>query len=258
MELNFDTTAIKDYHSASQAARILTEKWVADNMFCPRCGSPQINHFPNNRPVADFYCPDCRNEYELKSKNGALGHKVMDGAYDTMIKRITSQEAPDFFFMSYSRKQLCVTDFLFIPKYFFVPGIIEKRKPLADTARRAGWVGCNILIGQIPEQGRIQIIENGVVNGSAAIVERVNRSNRLLVRDINARGWLLDVLNCVNQIKGDIFSTADVYVFEGLLGQKHPQNHHVRPKIRQQLQLLRDKGFIELLGNGMYRKTTAG
>ena len=50
---------------------------------------------------------------------------------------------------------------------------------------------------------------------------------------------------------------ADVYAFEGLLGQKHPQNHHVRPKIRQQLQLLRDKGFIDFLGHGMYRKTAA-
>ena len=126
MELNFDAAAIEGYHSASQMARILTEKWVTDNMFCPRCGSPQINHFPNNRPVADFYCPDCSNEYELKSKNGALGHKVMDGAYDTMIKRITGHENPDFFFMSYSRKQLCVTDLLFIPKHFFVPDIIEK------------------------------------------------------------------------------------------------------------------------------------
>ena len=134
MELNFDTTAGEGYHSASQVTRRLTEKWVADNMFCPRCGSPQINHFPNNRPVADFYCPECRNEYELKSKNGPLGFKVMDGAYDTMIKRITSQEAPDFFFMSYSKKQRCVTDFLFIPKHFFVPAIIEKRRPLADTA----------------------------------------------------------------------------------------------------------------------------
>jgi len=26
-----------------------------------------------------------------------------------------------------------------------VPEIIERRKPLAITARRAGWIGCNIL-----------------------------------------------------------------------------------------------------------------
>ena len=35
-----------------------------------------------------------------------------------------------------------------IPKHFFVPDIIEKRRPLAENARRAGWVGCNIIIGK--------------------------------------------------------------------------------------------------------------
>ncbi len=254
MELNFDTAAMEGYHSAAQAARVLTEKWVTDNMFCPRCGRTHISRFPNNRPVADFYCPDCGNEYELKSKGGALGHKVVDGAYGTMIKRMIGQETPDFFFMSYSKKSLRVTDFLLIPKHFFVPGVIEKRKPLAATARRAGWVGCNILLDQIPEQGRIQIIAGGDVKKRDEIVEKVARSVRLMVRDIQARGWLLDVLNCINQIRGDVFSLADVYAFEGLLGQKHPQNHNIRPKIRQQLQLLRDRGFIEFMGDGLYKK----
>ncbi len=32
----------------------------------------------------------CGNEYELKSQNGALGNKkITDGAYETMIARIT-------------------------------------------------------------------------------------------------------------------------------------------------------------------------
>lgn len=255
MELKFDTTAIEGYCSASQVARILTEKWVLDNMFCPRCGRPHLNHFENNRPVADFYCPDCMSEYELKSKNGAFGHKVVDGAYDTMIRRIIKNETPDFFFMNYSKNTLSVTDFLLVPKHFFVPEIIEKRPPLADTARRAGWVGCNILIDQIPRQGRIQIISNGNVKESDEIVKEVNGSNRLMVRDINARGWLFDMVNCINQIKEDLFSLVDVYAFEGLLAQKHPQNHNIRAKIRQQLQFLRDQGFIEFLGNGKYRKT---
>ncbi|HLA49925.1 MAG TPA: hypothetical protein VJ000_01890 [Thermodesulfovibrionia bacterium] len=29
--------------------------------------------------------------------------------------------------------------------------------------------------------------------------------------------------------------------------QLHPENKHIRPKIRQQLQLLRDKGILEFL-----------
>lgn len=75
MQLNFNIESVRNYHSASQVARILTENWVTDNMFCPRCGNSHIKHFENNHPVADFFCPICKNEYELKSKNGKLGNK---------------------------------------------------------------------------------------------------------------------------------------------------------------------------------------
>lgn len=146
MNLNFNSTIIESYYSNSQIARILTENWVSENMYCPRCGNIYIKHFENNRPVADFYCPYCKNEYELKSKNGSLGHKITDGAYETMIRRITSNENPDFFFMNYSREKLIVKDLILIPKHFFVPDIIEKRNPLKASARRAGWIGCNILL----------------------------------------------------------------------------------------------------------------
>lgn len=77
MNLSFDDSSVNDYHSGSQIARVLTEKWVGDNMFCPRCGRLHIEHFPNNRPVADFYCPECKSQYELKSKNGKITTKSM-------------------------------------------------------------------------------------------------------------------------------------------------------------------------------------
>lgn len=254
MDLSFDRNLLADYNSPTQIARVLTETWVSNNMFCPRCGNLQIQHFENNRPVADFFCPICKNEYELKSKNGNLGSKVNDGAYETMIRRITSNENPDFFFMSYSKKEMKVKDFVFIPKHFFIPSIIEKRKPLSQTARRAGWVGCNILINKIPNQGRIFIIENGTVNGVESVVEKVNSSKRLEIKDVNSRGWLMDVLNCVNNIPNEIFTLNEMYLFENELKNIHPQNNNVKPKIRQQLQFLRDKEIIEFLGNGTYRK----
>ena len=34
---------------------------------------------------------------------------------------------------------------------------------------------------------------------------------------------------------------------------KHPANHNVKAKVRQQLQFLRDKGVIEFMGRGQYR-----
>ena len=254
MNLAFNESYVAGYHSNSQIARVLTENWICDNMYCPRCGNRTLHHFENNRPVADFFCPVCKNEYELKSTQGHLGKKITDGAYETMIQRITDNQNPDFFFMNYSTEASVVKDLILIPKHFFLPEIIEKRKPLAPTARRAGWVGCNILLDKVPAQGRIPIITDGAVMDRNSVVRQVNRTAGLETKNLNARGWLIDILKCTERLKTEQFLLHDLYFFEGELQQKHPDNHNIRPKIRQQLQVLRDKGFIEFLGNGAYRK----
>ena len=97
-----------------------------------------MKHFENNRPVADFYCPHCSEEYELKSKNGSISNKVNDGAYATMIERIEAINNPNFIFMQYKMTDFKVKNLMMVPKHFFTSDIIEKRKPLADTAKRAG------------------------------------------------------------------------------------------------------------------------
>ena len=47
----------------------------------------------------------------------------------------------------------------------------------------------------------------------------------------------------------------DVYASAAHLARLHPANRHVEPKIRQQLQVLRDMGLVEFLGRGRYRAT---
>jgi type II restriction enzyme len=133
------------YKSASQKARVLSEAWVGQEVFCPSCGT-NINHYENNRPVADFFCPKCSEEYELKSKQNSFGNRVVDGDYRTMIQRLKSQNNPNLFLLNYDLQSFEINNFLVIPKHFFVPEIIEQRPPLKQTARRAGWVGCNILL----------------------------------------------------------------------------------------------------------------
>ncbi len=254
MNLQFDNKLSAAYHSGSQKTRVMSENWVAENVFCPCCGNPHIEKLKNNEPVADFQCNFCGSIFELKSKQGKLGKKVADGAYVTMIERITSTQNPDLFVMTYS-KDLSVTDMLVIPKFFFVPTIIEKRKPLADTARRAGWVGCNILINDIPAQGKIDIIKNQQLSDIDTVVREYRHIARLKTDNIEHRGWLFEVLNCVNAIPTTEFTLKDVYTYTEFLQAKHIDNHNVEAKIRQQLQILRDKGFIEFLGRGHYRKT---
>lgn len=232
----------------------MTEAWAATNLYCPRCGHSKLTHFPNNKAVADFFCSECGNEYELKSKSGHIGHKIADGAYDTFIKRITSNHNPDFFVLSYSALDLCAENLWIIPKHFFTPEIVEKRSPLASNARRAGWVGCNILIDAIPAQGKICIIDNKTFVDKATVFSKVQQASRLSVSNLDARGWLMDTLNCVNRIQAEVFTLHDVYQFANELQARHPNNNNIRPKIRQQLQVLRDKGIIMFLARGQYRK----
>ena len=63
--------------------------------------------------------------------------------------------------MNYDLKSLAVVNLFIVPKHFFVREIIEERKPLAATARRAGWIGSNILLSRVPESGKIHIVQNG-------------------------------------------------------------------------------------------------
>lgn len=84
-----------------------------------------------------------------------------------------------------------------------------------------------------------------------------NRQNSLVTssaRHFVGSDWLNNVLDCVNQIPHNPFELADVYAFDDILSKVHPNNHHVHAKIRQELQFLRNKGFLEFLGKGKYRK----
>lgn len=255
MNLKFDTSLAIGYHSGSQISRVVTEDWMARNMFCPVCGAPILSHYEANKPVADFFCDDCKSDFELKSKESktaTIGHKIADGAYGTMIERITSLRNPHLFVMTYNN--WTVNNLLMIPNYFFVPDIIEKRKPLADTARRVGWTGCNIEIGNIPESGKIFIVRNGMQVDKAKVVDLYQRALMLRTSRIDSRGWLLDVLRCVERIPKLDFSLDEVYAFTEELQRKHPENNFVQDKIRQQLQYLRDKGFIKFISRGHYQK----
>ena len=254
MDTAFDPTLVDGYKSKSQIARVLTESWTKSHMYCPICGCVALSKFPNNRAVADFFCPNCKNEFEQKSKNGAFGAKIADGAYSTFIQRISSNNNPDFFLMSYSLERMRVETMYFVPKYFFVPEIVEKRKPLMAGAKRAGWVGCNILLNRIPIQGRISIIKDGAAIDKRVVLAHVKQAQAIQVDNIAERSWLMDVLQCVNRIQESIFTLDMVYSFEKELAKKHPNNHNIRPKIRQQLQQLRDRGVISFLGNGHYQK----
>lgn len=241
------------FKGQTQNARVWTEGWVGRELYCLNCGGERIGKAPNNRPVADFVCAACNEEYELKSQAKKLGERVVDGAYRTMIERLAASNNPSLILLSYDRTKQAVTNLAVIPKHFFVPEIIEERKPLAPTAKRAGWIGCNILVHRVPEAGRIHVVRNGVLLAKDQVLEKWRQTAFLRDERTEARGWLIEVMKCVEEIGRVEFEIADVYAFEPRLQRLFPGNQHVREKVRQQLQVLRDRGFLEFLGRGQYR-----
>ncbi len=241
------------YKSASQRARVGTESWGAANFFCPACESPRLNVAPRNTVAADYFCPSCESPFQLKSQSKPLGSRIVDAAYSEMKRAILEDRTPNLFVLHYDLDAWAVRTILLVPHFAFALSAVERRKPLAPTARRAGWVGCNILLDKIPVHARISIVSEGTPLTPCEVRSSYNRLRPLEKLQVEKRGWTLDVLQVVQSLGKMEFTLADVYAHAGSLAKLHPNNRHVRDKIRQQLQVLRDLGLLDFLGGGEYR-----
>ena len=255
MNLSFPNEGLDRYKSLSQRARISSESWGARELYCPRCPSNSLAALPGNTPVFDYRCPNCLSAFQLKSSVSAFRTKLTDGAYAQMQVAIHEGRAPNLFLLQYQLEPLSATALTFIPDFAFTLSALECRRPLAATARRAGWIGCNILLNCIPADARITVIHEKHVVPATQVRRSFRRLKPLASLKPEPRGWALDVLNVVHSINKTSFELSEVYAFEEHLSNLHPDNRHVRDKIRQQLQILRDLKFLEFHGNGRYELT---
>jgi type II restriction enzyme len=153
---------------------------------------------------------------------------------------------------------MSVENFLIIPKQFFTTEIIIKRKPLSETARRAGWVGCNIDISNVSEAGKVFLIKDTKLIDKSIVENSFRKTLFLRDKTLDSKGWIIDLMTCIDLIKKESFTLEDVYKFENKLKIKYPSNNFIKDKIRQQLQVLRDKGIIEFISRGNYKKINYG
>lgn len=244
---------------------------------CPNCSSPKLDWLKPGTKASDYKCPSCGFWFQLKSQKMRIGNSIRDGAYSAMIEAIRQDRAPSYFFLHYDLATWTVRNLLVIPHFAFPPSAIIKCPPLSPTARRAGWIGCNFDLRRIPADARIPMVVEKQVATPEEVREKFSRVKPLQEISIKQRGWTLDVLNIVRRLverrrRGnetltsadrdlslltsaptDTFTNEDVYAFERELEQLHPNNRHVRPKIRQQLQVLRDTGFLSQPERGVWR-----
>jgi type II restriction enzyme len=253
MNLQMPAVLASGYKSRCQQARVVSEGWGSKELFCVSCDSPELSQLANNYKSADLICPRCDAPFQLKATSGSIGHRICDGAYGAMVHAIREDRTPNLLLLHYDSVTWCVRDLLLIPHFAFPESAIIKRKPLSDTARRAGWVGCNISLDRIAPDARIPIVVQGQPRPEGEVRADFRRLKPLSKIGASERGWTLDVLNAVRKLGRTEFTTHDAYSFDTDLQSLHPGNRHVRPKIRQQLQVLRDAGILLHLSRNHWR-----
>ena len=254
MRLELDLSLGDGYSSNSQRSRRITEGWAAGNLYCAACPNPRLNPHNNNRAVEDFHCSQCKRQVQLKAKRGAIPGVVSNSAFEKKMAAIRANRAPDYCFMGYVDGR--VRDLVWVPGHFITESVVARRKELGPTAQRAGWVGSNILLHRVPGHGKIPLVVAGVARPVLEVREQFQATAFLQRLDADARGWIGDVLACVDDVAapGASFTNEDVYALDDRLARLHPANHNIRPKIRQQLQVLVKQGVVERVSPGRYRR----
>lgn len=251
MNLQCRLELARGYKAGSQIARVLSEDWCGRELYCAACDSSRLLSSRVNTPAVDFVCPKCEQQFQLKGFKTWNQRSIPDAAYSSMISAIRSDRVPNLLVLQYSTDWL-VKNLLLVPAFFFSESVIEKRAPLGPTARRAGWVGCNIILGRIPADGKIAVVSDGSVVAERRVREEFSRVRKLADVPPAVRGWALDVLTTARRLGKPRFSLQELYQHESYLQRIHPRNQNVRPKIRQQLQVLRDLGLVEFISPGNY------
>lgn len=250
LRIPFDLAA--GYTSASQRARIATEAWGARNLFCCSCTADRLARQTANAHVVDFQCPECAERYQLKSQQRPIGACIMGANYGKMMDAVLANRIPNFHLLHYRLPEEIVHDLILIPRFAISPSAVRKRRPLAATARRANWVGYVFDLTVVPDAAKIALVRAGTATPVREVRRQFAKIERVESLRPEQRGWTLDVLRCVEELPAPEFTTDDAYQFVGRLSALHPENRHVREKIRQQLQVLRDRGLLRSLGRGRW------
>lgn len=254
MDLRLPTHFGEGYKSASQLARRITEPWGTENLYCCACVSDHLNPEKNNAQVSDFRCPQCVERYQLKSHSKKLGGTILGSNYQKMVDAINGNESPNFFLLHYQLPEWLVRNLLVIPRFAISPSVIIKRKPLSSAAERSQWTGYVLNVRLIPDSAKISLILEGSEVNRRVVREQYSRIARIAGLKPEQRGWTLDVLRCVESLSDAPFTNDEVYAFEPALAKLYPGNRHIKDKIRQQLQVLRDRGFLKQVQRGVWQR----
>lgn len=255
MQLTCDLSIGAPYTSLPQRARAISENWFSQNCYCLACESDQLIRTAPNTKATDFSCHTCGHSYELKTFRKRPPKSLVDGAYGALIARINASSAPTLCLLGRSESWQ-IESLTAIHSIFITPWVVEERRPLRDHARRAGWIGCNIRLDRIPADGEIAIVHDGMCVPKEKVRNNFRRFLPLAELSANERGWTTLTLALIRTLGKQEFSLSDLYEREHRFAEAYAGNKHIRAKIRQQLQVLRDLGLLSFEGRGSYALRT--
>ena len=176
--LDLPIALAESYSSLSQKARVTTESWVVTNISCPNCLG-DLQPYASNTKGKDVYCVVCGENFQIKSKKGKFSNKITGAEYQTTRNVFSSEEKPSLMLLHYDLATMKVINLAIIHKSSINVMCIIPRKPLAITARRAGWQGCIIDLSIIPTSAIIKVVENANIISMAVVQEKWRAVNSL-------------------------------------------------------------------------------
>ncbi len=241
------------YRSPPQRIRWSSELWVRENIPCVACNAKgQISALDNNARASDFVCASCKERYQLKASRKST-RRITDGALSAMHEAFDKREVPSLLLMSYDADAWAVTGLSCLPGFLFPKSAIVARKPLGPNARRAGWQGCILDLGNLDDRLFIPLVVKGQLRNEELVRGDFDSLSRFRSEALRS-GWTAEVLRIVCARSMPVqFTNEDVYAHKAVLASLFPENRNIEAKIRQQLQVLRDAGWIGWVARGQWR-----
>lgn len=253
MELELPVELAASYKSPTQRVRVITEAWGESNLYCTHCTSPRLSRAPHSTKAFDFACPQCDSHFQLKSQSRPITNRLADADYATMRQTILSGRTPNLLALHYDPDRWKIQTLLLIPRFVFSLSAVTVRNPTRPKGRHSAWIGCDFILANIASDAKIPMVLDGRPTDPRRVREQYKRLLPLQNQRVENRGWTVDVLNAVRSIGKGEFTLSEVYAYTERLQTLHPKNRHVQDKIRQQMQRLRDLGFLEFVHRGHYR-----
>ena len=129
------------------------ENYIVYNLPCPVCNENKLEKYKQNEKSRDASCKNCKCQLQIKaSKMTNVNKKItilklLGASYTTTLASIKNNNV-HFVIVYY---YVDIYNYYHVSNIYFVnskdinENCIEMRKPLSATAKRAGWVGCNLV-----------------------------------------------------------------------------------------------------------------